>query len=136
MMCSGIGKRLDLKEPPHIPGGKLFVRVTVHRKGRRNIHKVHLHHALRMIEAKTMCRAGAAVVTRHEKPLIAEGPHRLHLILSHRAKRVVDVTLAAVGFARIAVASQVRNDHGVIACKARSDLMPRYVRLRMTVNQQ
>jgi hypothetical protein len=101
-------KRLDLKKPPHIPGSELFVRVTVHREGRRDVHKADLEHAVRVIEAKTMCSAGAAVVTRYEEPLIAEVPHRLYLILSHRSKRVVDLTLAAIGLAGIAVASQVR----------------------------
>jgi hypothetical protein len=60
-----------------------------------------------VIEAKTMCSTSAAVVTRYKEPLVAEVPHRLHLILSHRSEGVVDLTLTAVGLAGIAVAAQI-----------------------------
>ena len=46
-----------MKKPPHIPGGKLLVRVMVHREGRRDVHDADLEHAFGMIEAKTMRNA-------------------------------------------------------------------------------
>src|SRR5262249_45373698 len=107
-----------------------------HREGRRNLHQADLEHALRVIEAKAMCNPGAAVVARNKESLIAEVPHRLDLIQCHRSKRVVDLTLATVGLAGIAIPSQVRYDDRVVARKIRDNLVPGYVRLRMTMNQQ
>src|SRR6266850_5456325 len=104
----GHRKRLDLEKPPNITRGEFLIRIAVHREGRRDVHETDLTYAFGMIETKAMCSAGAAVVTRHKKLLMAEVPHRLHLILSHRSKRVVDVALSTVGLAGIAIASQVR----------------------------
>ena len=41
-----------------------------------------------MIETKAMGYAGASIVARYKELLMAEVPHRVYLILSHRPKRV------------------------------------------------
>jgi hypothetical protein len=58
-----------------------------------------------MIETKAMGYAGASIVARYKELLMAEVPHRVYLILSHRPKRVVDLALSTVGLAGIAVAT-------------------------------
>jgi hypothetical protein len=58
-----------------------------------------------MIETKAMGNAGAAVVAGYKELLVAEVPHRVDLILSHRSKGVVDLALSTLGLAGIAIAA-------------------------------
>jgi hypothetical protein len=89
-----------------------------------------------MIEAEAMGDAGATVVSCDEESLMSEMPHGLHLILGHRAKRVVNVARASIRLTGIAIASQVRDHDGVVEGESRADLVPGDMGLRVTVQQQ
>jgi hypothetical protein len=87
-----------------------------------------------MIETKAMGSAGTAVVARYEELVMAEVPHRFHLVLSHRSKWVLDVAVSTIGLAGIAVTAKVRYYDRVVASEIRCDLVPSNMRLRMTMN--
>jgi hypothetical protein len=86
-----------------------------------------------MVHGKAVRHAGAAIVSGHEEALMPEAPHRLHLVLRHRPKRIIDVPLAPIGLAGIAISAQVGDDNGVIAGELRRDSVPAHMGLRMPV---
>jgi len=80
--------------------------------------------------------APAAVVTGNGEALETEAAHHFDLIQCHRARRVVDVTFSVRRLARVAVSAQIGEHDGKVLGETPRDFVPRYVRLRVTVQQE
>ena len=86
-----------------------------------------------MVEAKAVHDAGAAIVSGHEEALMPEVPHGLDLVLRHRPEGIINVPLAAIGLAGIAIAAQIGDHDTVLAREFGGDFVPTYVGRRVTV---
>ena len=89
-----------------------------------------------MVEHEAVRHPPAAVVPDQREAVVAERPHRCHLVGGHRALGVVAVALAPRRFLGVAVAAQVRRDDGEALGQPRRDPAPGRVRLRVAVQEQ
>ena len=89
-----------------------------------------------MVERQPVRHAAAAVMTHDGKPVEAEMLHQIDLVLRHGALGIVDVVLAVLGLAAVAVAAQVRRDDGVFLRQFRRHAKPRQVGQRGAVDQE
>jgi hypothetical protein len=89
-----------------------------------------------MIKRQPARHPSAAVVPEKSEALVAQRGHDLDLILRHRALEVVDMILAAVRLAAVAVAAQVGGHHRVILRQLHRHVRPGKVRLRRAMQQQ
>jgi len=89
-----------------------------------------------MIERHAMRDAAAAVLADHGELGEPEVAHHVHLVLRHRALRVVRVIGQALRLAAVAVAAQIRRHDRELLREARRDVAPRVVRERRTMQQQ
>jgi hypothetical protein len=83
-----------------------------------------------------MRHARAPIVSDEPKVLEAEVAHYLDHIPRHRSLRICGVLGVGLGLARIAVATQVRTDDGVVRREPWGDAMPHRMRLRIAVQQK
>src|SRR6267154_5373748 len=80
--------------------------------------------------------ASPTVVAGDAKALEAQRGHHGDLIGGHRALRVGQMLIVALGFAAIAIAAQIGRDYGVMLGERGSDLVPHHMRLRISMEQQ
>jgi hypothetical protein len=89
-----------------------------------------------MIQRKAVRDASTPVVAHHGEAIEAEVLHQLHLVLRHGPLRVVDVVLAILGLAAVAIAPQVGRDNRVCFRKLRGHAEPGQVGQRRAVDEQ
>ena len=89
-----------------------------------------------MVERHAKGGASAAVVAGHAELPEAQVLHDFDLVLRHAAERIVAVIFAPARFSAVAVAAEVRRDHGEILREPRRDEMPVRVRERIAVQEQ
>ena len=80
--------------------------------------------------------ASTTVVTDDGEAVVAERAHDRDLVGRHAAFRIGCVMLPAVWLRAVAMTAQVRCDHAEALGKARRDLAPGNMRLRVAVQQQ
>ena len=78
----------------------------------------------------------AAIMPGREELVEAERRHHLDVVLRHRAERIVRMIRLARRLLRVAVAAEIRRDHGEFLREARRELVPGEVRERIAVQQQ
>ena len=94
-------------------------------------------HPVGVVEAHARDGAGAAIMPGGEELAIAELLHHLHLVLRHRAERVVDAVRAGiVGADAVAIAAQIGGDDMEMLGEPVGDLVPGDMRHRVAVQQQ
>jgi hypothetical protein len=93
--------------------------------------------AIRMVECQSMRRACAPVMTRKKKPVMAKCCHDIDLILSHDAKRIIDMVYASIGGANaVAVTAKIGHYDVESPRQMTSDLVPGGMSERVAVQQQ
>ena len=102
----------------------------------QDVEECRFQHALRMVERHAERRARAAVVAGDEELLETELAHYVYLVLRHAAERVIGVVRLAARLGAVAVAPQVRGNHGETAREARRDALPGEVSERIAVQEQ
>src|SRR5215469_7181377 len=93
--------------------------------------------AMRMIECQSMRRPCAPVMTCKKKTVVAKRCHDIDLILSHDAKRIIDMVRASIGGANaVAVAAKIGHYDMESPRQLTGDFVPRDMCERVAVQQQ
>ena len=112
------------------------VDVGEHVPGRDDVEEGHPGDHLGVVEAQPVGDPGAAVVADDREALEAELAHEPDLVGGHRPLGVRRVVGRRGGAGRVAVPTQVGEDHRVPVGEPRRDAVPHDVGLRVAVQQQ
>jgi hypothetical protein len=89
-----------------------------------------------MIERKSVSNADAAVMSHNREMTEPKVPHDVDLVPRHCALRVVDVIYATPRLVGRAIAPEVSEHDGEMACQNPGNSMPAHVRLRKSVQHE